>query len=103
MGRHYSLLYEVRDMMSICTEQLQVLLAAKLALVAQPGLLGGLSDLLEHKLGDFMGEGGSHGQQARLGLVAVLVGHESHLNRGVVRSGVAENIKYTVKKLYLSY
>ena len=52
-------------------------------------LLGGLSDLVQHELGDWVGEGGGHGQQVRLGLVTVLIGDELHLNVGAIRGGVA--------------
>ena len=52
-------------------------------------LLGGLSDLVQHELGDGVGEGRSHGQKGRVGLVAALVGDELDLNGGAVRGGVA--------------
>ncbi|MPC23818.1 hypothetical protein E2C01_016883 [Portunus trituberculatus] len=52
-------------------------------------LRGGLSDLVQHILGDGVGEGGGHGQQVRVRLVTLLVSHKFDVDRGSVRGGVA--------------
>ena len=51
--------------------------------------LSSKGDLVQHELGDGVGEGGGHGQKGRVGLVAALVGDELDLNGGAVRGGVA--------------
>ena len=55
-------------------------------------LCGGLSDLVQHELGDWVGECRGHGQQGRLGLETILIGDELHFNGGAVRGGVAVRV-----------
>ena len=50
--------------------------------------LSGEGDLVEDELGDWVGEFGSHWEDVRLGLEAVLVGNVSHNDLGTVRSSV---------------
>ena len=52
-------------------------------------LLGSEGDLVQHELRDWVGEFGSHRQEVRLGLEAVLVSHVLDEDGGAVRSGVA--------------
>ena len=56
-------------------------------------LLGGEGDLVQHELGDWVGEGGCHGQKGRLWLVTVLIGDKLDFDGGAVRGGVAVKVK----------
>ena len=63
-------------------------------------LLGGLGDLVQDELGDWVGELRCHGQQVRLGLETILISDILDLNGGAVRGGVAVGANCVLDKAY---